>query len=95
MEKRLPRQRLQRIAIVPPPPPAKETEILIELDEGTLRGVDSLVERVKAGDVSPAFAAGYGSIRASSAPCTVGSALPSPPEAGNDDPAPSLGRGLE
>ena len=54
MEKRLPRQRLQRIAIVPPPP-AEETEILIELDEGTLRRVDSLVERVKAGDVSPAF----------------------------------------
>ena len=57
MEKRLPRQRLQRIAIVPPtpPPPAEATEILIELDEGTLRRVDSLVERVKAGDVSPAF----------------------------------------
>jgi hypothetical protein len=59
MEKRLPRQRLQRIAIVPPPPPppsAEETEILIQLDEGTLRRVDSLVQRVKAGDVSPAFA---------------------------------------
>ena len=94
MEKRLPRQRLQRIVIVPPTPPpsAEETEILIELDKGTLRRVDLLVERVKAGDVSPAFAR---HLRASSAACTTGSASPSPPEAGDHDPAPSLGRGLE
>jgi hypothetical protein len=55
MEKRQPRQRLQRLAIVPPLP-AEETEVLIELDAGILRRLDALVERVRASDVPPEFA---------------------------------------
>lgn len=55
MEKRQPRQRLQRLAIVPPLPP-EETEVLIELDAGILRRLDALVERVRASDVPPEFA---------------------------------------
>lgn len=55
MEKRQPRQRLQRLAIVPPLP-VEETEVVIELDEGTLRRVDALVDRVRASDVPPEFA---------------------------------------
>ena len=55
MEKRQPRQRLQRLAIVPPLP-VEETEVVIELDAGTLRRVDALVDRVRASDVPPEFA---------------------------------------
>lgn len=55
MEKRQPRQRLQRLAIVPPLP-AEETEVLIELDAGILRRLDALIERVRASDVPPEFA---------------------------------------
>ena len=57
MEKRQPRQRLQRLVIVPPLP-AEEPEVMVvvELDAGTLRRFDALVDRVRASDVPPEFA---------------------------------------
>ena len=56
MEKRQPRQRLQRLVIVPQPMPAEETEVVVELDAATLLRLDALVDRVRARDVPPEFA---------------------------------------
>jgi hypothetical protein len=55
MEKRRPRQRQQRLTVVPPPP-SDWTTVAIELDAATIARLDALTARVRAGDVPASFA---------------------------------------